>query len=229
MVGMVEVDSLLTDVELDVTKAFVRRFYGDAFVLASERGRNLLVVRVFEQDERVYTSIAWGLLHETLDRACYEPTIDGTVAMKVDGCVSSVLISCLTKLAGHKVVLDRKMDLVSNVAYLRTFLTKLDFILVEFEKMLENMNIRLGSHITCDGMDILFENGIVYHNLYFGVGENGHCYYGDIGVHRAGKGLDIGVGFEYDFKGYIKYWFGAWGIREKMMPYMQSMAVEGDV
>jgi hypothetical protein len=78
-------------------------------------------------------------------------------------------------------------------------------------------------------MDMLFEKGIVYHNLYFGVGESGHCYYGDIGVHRAGRGLDIGVGFEYDFTGYIKYWVGAWGLRETMIPYIQSMAVEGDV
>jgi len=226
---MVEVGGLLTDMELDVTKTFVRQFYEDAFVLVSERGRNLLVVRYFEQDGRIYTSVAWGLLHEALDKLCYVPMIDGKAAMKVDGCVSSVLIGCFTKLAGYKVVLDRKMDLVSSVEYLRAFLRKLDFILTEFEKMLENMSIRLGSHITCDGMDILFENGVVYHNLYFGVGEHGHCYYGDIGVHRAGKGLDIGVGFEYDFTGYIKYWFGAWGIREKMIPYVQSMAVEGDV
>jgi hypothetical protein len=226
---MIEVDSLLTDRELDITKTFVRQFYRDAFVIVSEMGRNFLVVRYFEQDKVGYTSVAWGLLHEALDKACYKPVIDRTVAMKVDGCVSSVLIGCITKLAGYKVVLDRKIDLVSNVAYLRTLLTKLDFLLVEFEKMLENMSIRLGSHITCDGMDILFENGIVYHNLYFGVGDRGHCYYGDIGVHRAGKKLDIGVGFEYDFTGYIKYWFGVWGIRDKIMPYMQSMVIEGDV
>jgi hypothetical protein len=229
MVGMVEVDGFLTDVELDVTKTFVRQFYDDAFILVSERGRNLLMVRCFEQDERVYVSIAWGLLHGPLDRLCYGARIDGEADMKLDECASSVLVSCVPRLSGYRFGLDKSAELVGVISYLRNFLTKLDFILVEFEKMLEALNIRLGNHIKCDEMDILFDDGVIYHNLYFGVGSNGYCFYGDIGVHRADKKLDVGVGFEYDFTGYIKYWFGAWGIREKMMPYVQSMAVEGDL